>query len=179
VNQCAKGYPNVAAFLDSDENFTILRRYGWLQWRLLLSKQEELRRLEADLELYEEAMIDQNEDAFKSRDTTGICVEEHAKLLADIETKFQEYASLIDTAQKMMAFGKPSEADRQNVGRYIYNRKPLVQAEEEWFHWRDDLITLKPGREHAWLDGVVESILQMCHCGPIDFLFRSQVRGWT
>jgi hypothetical protein len=40
----------LAAFLDSDEGFTIYRRFGYLQSRLLLDKQEQLRLLEEKLE---------------------------------------------------------------------------------------------------------------------------------
>lgn len=174
LNECAKGYPNVAAFLDSDDNFAILRRYGWLQWRLLLNKQEELRRLEQKLQQLEKMMISKNEDAFCSRDPTGILADQHEEIIQEIEIKFKEYTNLLEIAQKMTAFGKPSEADRQNVAKYIDNRKPLVQAEGDWVNYRDDLLIIKPGYEHAWLDAFVENLLKICHCRVIDFLFRSK-----
>ena len=39
----------MAAFLASDDNFRIYRRFGYLQARLLLEKQDELRQLEEEL----------------------------------------------------------------------------------------------------------------------------------
>src|SRR5215469_11608832 len=39
VYSCPEGYPRLAAFLDSDENFMVYRRFGYLQSRLLLEKQ--------------------------------------------------------------------------------------------------------------------------------------------
>ena len=36
--------------MDSDENFMIYRRFGFLYSRILLSKQDELRKLEEDLD---------------------------------------------------------------------------------------------------------------------------------
>lgn len=43
------GYPRQAAFADSDENFMIYRRFGYIHSRLLLNKQDELRELEDKL----------------------------------------------------------------------------------------------------------------------------------
>jgi hypothetical protein len=75
----------------------------------------------------------------------------------------------------MMSFGKPDETDRESVGRYIHNRNCLIDDEASWIQQRDDLITLRAGREHAWFDGVVEGILKVCHCSLIDAIFRSKV----
>lgn len=50
VDNCPEGYPRLAAFLDSDENFMLYRRFGFLQTRLLLNKQAELREYEKELD---------------------------------------------------------------------------------------------------------------------------------
>lgn len=50
VENCPFGYPRVAAFMDSDDNFMIYRRFGFLYSRVLLDKQDELREMEADLD---------------------------------------------------------------------------------------------------------------------------------
>ncbi len=42
MSECPKGYPRLAAFQCSDENFMIYRKFGYLQARLLLEKQDEL-----------------------------------------------------------------------------------------------------------------------------------------
>ena len=44
------GYPRVAAYMDSDENFMIYRRFGFLHSRILLNKQDELREIEERLD---------------------------------------------------------------------------------------------------------------------------------
>lgn len=44
------GYPRVAAFMDSDENFMMYRRFGFLYSRILLNKQDELRKIEERLD---------------------------------------------------------------------------------------------------------------------------------
>lgn len=49
MESCPQGYPRLAAFLDSDEGFSIYRRFGYVSSRLILGKQEEMQRLEKDL----------------------------------------------------------------------------------------------------------------------------------
>lgn len=43
------GFPKVAAFVDSDENFVFYRIFGWLSSRILLYNQDKLMELEEDL----------------------------------------------------------------------------------------------------------------------------------
>ena len=49
-----RGYRSLSTFLDSDENFMVYRRFGYLHSRMLLKKQDELRKLEAELDEYDE-----------------------------------------------------------------------------------------------------------------------------
>ena len=41
---------------------------------------------------------------------------------------------------------------------------PLFEEEAEFIYEKEDLVTLRPGRDHAWLDGVLERLLQICRC---------------
>jgi hypothetical protein len=95
VNDFPRGYPNVAAFLDSDEGFAIYRRFGYLQARLLLNRQEELRSLESKLESLEKSMMDTDEDIMCTRHIFGPDGGKHRELLAEIETKFCSYCEPI------------------------------------------------------------------------------------
>ena len=49
INQHPQGYPQLAALLNSDEVFLMCRRFGFLQYRILLYWQDELRELEDQL----------------------------------------------------------------------------------------------------------------------------------
>lgn len=40
---------------------------------------------------------------------------------------------------------------------------------------KEDLITLKPGRENAWFDWFVERMLQKLNCGLVRYVFCSKV----
>ena len=50
MNGYSEGYGRLAAFEDCDPNFLIYRKFGWLHNRLLLHLQDELKKLEEDLE---------------------------------------------------------------------------------------------------------------------------------
>ncbi|KAF2142084.1 uncharacterized protein K452DRAFT_326613 [Aplosporella prunicola CBS 121167] len=49
LNQRQSGYPRLAAFINSDEQFMMFRRFGYIQTRLLLEKQAKLMKLERHL----------------------------------------------------------------------------------------------------------------------------------
>lgn len=49
VEHFPRGYPQLSAFADSDDNFMIYRRFGYIHARLLLHFQDELRELEKKL----------------------------------------------------------------------------------------------------------------------------------
>lgn len=65
------GYPKVAAFFDSDDQFSVYRRFGYLHSRLLLYKQDELRELEERLQTMDNLDLGGDNDTkkcLKSRD---------------------------------------------------------------------------------------------------------------
>ena len=49
VDDHPRGYPQLAAFINSDDDFLIARKYGFLRARVLLYRQDELSVLEKDL----------------------------------------------------------------------------------------------------------------------------------
>lgn len=95
VLECPEGYPSVATFLDSDENFMLYRRFGYLQARLLLDKQDDLRRLEARLDKLDKrvAQGDCPED-LSTRDLEPEDASVRKKLMDEIEVRFCEYGEL-------------------------------------------------------------------------------------
>ena len=60
----------------------------------------------------------------------------------------------------------PSNRDYNSVLNFMENDEgQLYEKEMEYIYEKADLVTLRPGREHAWLDGTIESTLKMCRCG--------------
>ena len=86
------GYPNLAAFADSDESFMVYRRFGYLQSRLLLEKQNDLRRLEEELDRLDavEIYMAAPENVF-TRQWQG---SQRKEILKSIEARFCEYSMM-------------------------------------------------------------------------------------
>ena len=82
--------------------------------------------------------------------------------------KLHIIANLLDASQRLVSLNKPSEAEYRSLRNYMKNKKPLVKAEENWIEWKEDMITIRPGREHAWLDRCVEHVLRLLHCRLVE-----------
>jgi hypothetical protein len=94
VEACPEGYPRLAAFLDSDENFMLYRRFGILQSRILLYKQDELRALEAELFEMDERDAQTRARKLKSRERDDADCEDRKILIEKITKAFSEYGNI-------------------------------------------------------------------------------------
>ena len=59
-----------------------------------------------------------------------------------------------------MEFRRPSDSEYASVHNYLDNIKPIHKDERAYISHKEDIVTLRPGREHAWLDRVIEYILK-------------------
>ncbi|KAF2140473.1 uncharacterized protein K452DRAFT_288561 [Aplosporella prunicola CBS 121167] len=172
-----QGYPRLAAFLDSDDNFMIYRRFGYIQSRLLLDKQNELQTLERALERIDLAEAVTSKKISKG-DTTGLFSgepSERKKLMRLLEVKFTEYSALLNSAHQIMSLQRPSEKDYGSLRNYFdVEDPPLCESDEQWIECKEDMVTLHAGREHAWLDDAIEHFLKMFHCSFIEYIFCSE-----
>lgn len=193
VWECPRGYPNLAAFLDSDENFMVYRRFGYIQARLLLEKQDELRRLEKRLDDYDGKVQKVRATNLMTLDLKPDDAAPRKEIMDKLEQKFREYgkiycttltftplpyvlritadvfvADLLSSAQQLVAMNKPSPSEWKSVCNYFHNNNPLRRDEQKWIQCREDLVTLRPGREHAWLDAVIEHFLKWTHCSLVE-----------
>ncbi|KAL8818524.1 MAG: hypothetical protein Q9223_002866 [Gallowayella weberi] len=169
--------------MDSEDTFGIYRRFGFLYSRVLLSKQDEIRRLEDSLD-------DMDRRDATSSNQTRKCLKSQAKdfartsingsqtrkeLLGIVEGKLYEYGQFLLQAQQMVALNKPADRDHLSVQNFLENGyeengeklRPLMAADSEFIYRKEDLVTLRPGRESAWLDAFVERLLKMIHCKPV------------
>lgn len=67
-----------------------------------------------------------------------------------------------------MSFNKPTSDEWRSVENYVWNKKQLDEKECRFIYHKEDLVTLRPGREHAWLDSSVEKMLRWLNCGLIE-----------
>lgn len=91
MDNCPEGYPRLAALLDSDENFLLYRRFGYLQARLLLHKQDQLRELEVELNDWDKIDDARAPMWLRSREMDDVKNKDRKKVLERIEKMFLEY----------------------------------------------------------------------------------------
>lgn len=181
----------MAAFLDSDENFMMYRRFGWIQSRLLLKKQSEISDLEKDLEVQDGFLAD-GEEVEEGQELVEEQSDYKNELLKKLEVKFGEYgkfkrcspflmvaysysAQLLAAAREMMVLRRPTSSEYESLRNYCDYDANFTELEEEWTHCKEDMVTLRPGREHAWLDRVIEYVLGAFQCPLIRYMFCSKV----
>ncbi|KAF8853600.1 hypothetical protein BDZ45DRAFT_69975 [Acephala macrosclerotiorum] len=178
LERCEEGYPYLATFLDSDENFMIYRRFGFIHARLLLQKQDELRIMEEELDRMDRRDKFQNTKALQCRmedverqDQIG---ETRQALLARMENTILRYDELLLKAQQLAAANRPPERDYNSVANFVRHKKPLMQGDDDFIYNKEDLITLRPGRESAWLDAMVEKLLKLFPRTAVKYIFCSK-----
>jgi hypothetical protein len=172
VEEYPKGYPLLAAFQSSEPSFSIYRSFDYLHSRVILNMQDELRVLEKRLERLD------NEDSNSLSEDTNKCVRsrdsddrrartegkpsQRAALLSDICDKLCRYDEILQKARGMNGFQQPSKRDWGSLRRWFDDEKPLAyEAEGEFIRKKEDLITLRQGREWAGFDGWVESSIKL------------------
>jgi hypothetical protein len=74
----------------------------------------------------------------------------------------------MQAAQSLTNCNRPSSGEHHSVRNFINYRQPLVPSEQKFIYCKEDLITLRPGREHAWLDSSMEKVLKWMRCGLIE-----------
>jgi hypothetical protein len=75
---------------------------------------------------------------------------------------------------KVAALKRPSNSDIHSVDSFMIE-EPLAQDENTWIQHQEDLVTLRAGREHAWLDAGIEHLLRYFRCDLIEYWFCSPV----
>ena len=74
-------------------------------------------------------------------------------------------AELLLKAQQLKALDRPSNRDYRSVLSFMENDGgQLYEEDMEFIYEKEDLVTLRPGREYAWLDGLLERTLKLLRC---------------
>lgn len=63
---------------------------------------------------------------------------------------------------------RPSKRDYRNFRTWFWNEAPLAsEREEEFIKRKEDLISLRNGREWGGFDGFIEDVIRTFHCSFI------------
>jgi hypothetical protein len=173
VEECPHGYPRLAAFLSSETSFSLYRGFSYAHSRVLLDLQAQITQLERELDRL---------DFLDSQDENGGERRLHSRatdivkpridgqrprkdVLRDLQEKLGEYDELLIKAREIASFQHPSARDYRSVRTWFYNVEPLVQKEAQFIAHKEDIISIRSGREWSTFDGWIESILRRFDCG--------------
>ena len=154
-----RGYPRLAAFVNSDSNTHIYRRFGYVRNRLLLYVQDEVSCLEARLVALDKADHDREPYHLASRSWDEEQNSERKNLIAELKTKLKEYDELVLREYRMLSINSPSSKNHRNYFNYIWNEKPLCPEEYDFIYFEDDMLSLGKNDEDSWLEPLVDVIM--------------------
>ncbi|KAF2815129.1 uncharacterized protein BDZ99DRAFT_378427 [Mytilinidion resinicola] len=161
------GFPRLAAFQSSEANFALYRSFSYLHSRVLLDLQDEITCLEKELDDLDWDDFDSDPDRLQSREIDVAKASRddpdrrnRRTILGEIRTKLMEYDEVLIKARTLESFQRPSDRNYRSVRRYHHNTKPLMDSEMDSIRSKEDIISLRDGREWASFDGGVESMLQ-------------------
>ncbi|KAL9065713.1 MAG: hypothetical protein Q9161_008048 [Pseudevernia consocians] len=163
----------------------VYRRFGTVYSRLLLNKQDEMSSMEDRLLAMDKTDKANNKGRYlRSRPLDvgrGSDIpsswggQSRVQLIETLEKKALEYAELLLKAQQLKALDRPSNREYRSVLHFMENDGgQLFKKDMEFIYEKEDLVTLRPGREHAWLDGLLERMLRVLRCKLTMFLFCSK-----
>ncbi|KAK5126709.1 hypothetical protein LTR85_009643 [Meristemomyces frigidus] len=169
------GYPRFAAFMNSDENFLIARRYGLLHTRVMLYRQAELADLERDLLALDEEDAEEGDRALKGADFLphGERGDYRMELIAKIEEKLRQYDDIVMRHRAMSALPSASNRNYASVGNYLHHNATLSKGDQALFKEDTDFAALVDPKEAVSLDGFIEDCLSMVPCKATKLLFST------
>ena len=159
------GYPRLAAFQASEPSFSIYRSFDYLHSRVILDMQDELRELEeglGELDL-EDSRAENAQQRLRVASRTADLRQTQstrAKLLSVIRDKLVRYDEVLLIARQLNSFQKPSNRDYRSFRHWLFAKDPVVECEGEFAMRREDLVSLRQGREWSAFDGWIESSLR-------------------
>ncbi|UKZ90843.1 uncharacterized protein TrAFT101_005842 [Trichoderma asperellum] len=153
VNDFPQGYPRYSALLNSDKSFQVWRRFSTLRTRLLLLKQDELSRLEEQLENIDA----EDEELFpiflgNNREDTN---QDRKEILKKIDIALNDYDSFLK--RQYRTFNLESSRDRaiSSLRNWHDNNKSLASEEIKYLNRRDLFTLLGNG---SWSDRLIDLI---------------------
>lgn len=100
-----------------------------------------------------------------------------------MDDKFTD--SMLLKAKEMASLQRPSARDWRSVRKWLLEKAPLVKREQEFILRREDIITLRSGREGAGFEALVEQMvgkadrfLQRFGCKAIQVSKKEECTFW-
>ncbi|RMY52888.1 hypothetical protein D0865_05550 [Hortaea werneckii] len=168
-----KLYDGPGSQICSDPNFLQYRGFKYLHSRVLSCLQYEIQQLEDELD-----RLDKWDDDQEDKERRLICLEndmlyqrcdqfpeefqlDFERTRPEVLAELRPPDELMLKTREITLLQRPSTKDYRSVRSWFANHAPLVHGEAQYLKCREDIITLRPGRECAGFDGFVERMLHL------------------
>lgn len=129
LEEYRQGYPRLAAFLCLDKDFTVFKRFNYLHTRTLLELQDQLAKLETQLNDCDDT--DRVELGLRNRRHDSN--QERRDLLEQIRTRLQIYDKAVLDFNNMLRLPEAQHMQCQSVHNWVVGNKPLVRSESSCY----------------------------------------------
>ncbi|KAF7185019.1 hypothetical protein HII31_13642 [Pseudocercospora fuligena] len=193
LDQTPQGYAAIAAFQSSDRNFLQYRGFGYLHSRILSDLQFGIERLEEELDELDQYDKDESrsrrlqcteDDRDMLSDYPEYIERTRPTVLRELKEKLMEYDTVLLKTREMATLQRPARRDYESVSKcgkefyeqyaldvahhinlenFFVNFGPITDKESRFIRRKEDIVTLRSGRESAAFDGFVEICLRRAH----------------
>lgn len=173
----------LARFTASAPQFYVFREFRYLQSRVLLHLQDEIRALETQLWRMDEKDRTADPHSLECRELDDKRNGKRKIMMDQIQQKLVQYGELpilkalvtssyklitceagelLCLSSKLAAFERPSTFDRTSVLNFFLANQPIAW-QENYIGNTPDLVTLNAARDDAWLDRQILRLLVKTH----------------
>ncbi|KAL2274357.1 hypothetical protein FJTKL_03274 [Diaporthe vaccinii] len=163
----------LARFTASAPEFYVFREFRYLQSRVLLHLQDELRALETQLWRMDEKDKMRSPHNLECREIDDAYNGTRKIMMDQIQNKLVQYGELLCMSNKLAALDRPTNFERTNLQRFFRNQKPLV-LQEGYIGNAADLVTLKADRDDAWLHRQILGLLVRVNNRFLNWVFSNK-----
>ncbi|KAK4935172.1 hypothetical protein LTR10_023735 [Elasticomyces elasticus] len=181
VESNPEGWPRVAAVIDSEANFMIFRKFGYLRTRLIVWHQDRLRELEnllGDLDL-EDFKDDSARRALCCRQgDDGRSPPKRKLLFQELSRELELYDDLLKRSAEAHQYDVPSEKAREAMAGLIWNDAQLCHLDRSYIEHVDDLVAICSDKESGSIHGMLLDLARKTCIGRsfIRFLLRGRTQ---
>ncbi|KAM0323687.1 hypothetical protein ACHAQA_008622 [Verticillium albo-atrum] len=163
--EAPSGYPKLACYMATAENLGVFRQFRYLQLRIMLQLQDELRELETLLYRLDER--DRSSPGLlRSREYCDNKSQTRAQLLDRTRKKWMEYAEFMGKSNDVRSL---KNASRYQLGylRNFFHPRPPIDSNENFLVAEGDLKSVRPDGDGVWLDEVLLYLMIKYECKPL------------
>ncbi|CZR51636.1 uncharacterized protein PAC_01513 [Phialocephala subalpina] len=162
VDRYPKGWPRLAAFINSSDHNAVFRRFGRLSARLLLQLQVDLTDLEKELDDLDNKDAGNTDVEPRLRGYEKFPADDGAQreILGKIQKKICEYFEVLTYESQVRALTKAQARHHLGLFTWMRNRKPLGDKRDDFiFHVEDFISVAKQSEKGTRIADLIESLV--------------------